>query len=238
MSKKYQRLLLKLSGEYLGGRESVGFDAKVIEKLTTQIVEIHEEGYQMGIVLGGGNFFRGAQGAPFAMDRVVGDQIGMMATLMNALYLKEALLAKGVPTRVMTGFKAPQAAESFNKQKAVQALEQGEVVIFGGGTGNPYFSTDTAAVLRALEIDANIVIKGTKVDGVYDKDPMRSKSARKYDQITFAKAIERNLQVMDQAAIALCRENKLPLAVLNIKKKDVLASFLKGTHGVGTIVTL
>ena len=236
-AKKYKRLLIKLSGEYLGGTEGKGYDAKVVDNLTNQVGTLAEEGYEIGIVLGGGNFFRGAQGASFPMDRVAGDQIGMLATLMNALYLKQALAAKGFKSRVMTGLSSPDVCEKFDKQKAIQCLKEKEIILFGGGTGNPFFTTDTTAVLRALEIEADIVIKGTKVDGVYDKDPMRSKSARKYDQLTFTKVLERDLKVMDQAAIALCRENKLPLAVINIKKKTDLAQFLSGKP-VGTFVTL
>ena len=235
MAIRFQRVLLKLSGEYLGGSQGAGFDYKTIESLVGQIHRVQQLGVEVAIVLGGGNFFRGAKSLPIKIDRTVGDQIGMLATLMNSMCLKEALLAKGVKARVMTGLAAPEVAGKFNKATAVNCLKNGEIMIFGGGTGNPYFSTDTAAVLRALEIEADVVIKGTKVDGVYDRDPMKDADAVKFEQLTYGEVLERDLKVMDGAAIALCRENTLPLCVLSIANPNDLTDFVVGKK-VGTLV--
>ncbi len=231
--KPYKRILLKLSGEYLGGKAGQGYDATTVDSLCLQIQEIHQQGFELAIVIGGGNFFRGAQSQPFAMDRVTGDMMGMMATLMNGLYLQEAFRAKGMKARTMTGLQAPQAAEPFNKPAALRALRAGEIVLFGGGTGNPYFSTDTAAALRALEVEADLLIKGTKVDGVYDRDPVKHKEAKKYDQLTYAEVFAQDIKVMDQAAMGLLRENNLPLGVVNLARKQDLLDFLQG-KAVGT----
>lgn len=220
----------------MGGDQSKGFDFKVIDSLTKQIGKLHDMGTELAIVLGGGNFFRGTKSIPIKMDRVVADHIGMMATLMNGLCLKEALTNVGKKSTVMTGLAAFSIVESFNKEKAVKGLKNGEILIFSGGTGNPFFSTDTAAVLRALEIEAEIVIKGTKVDGIYDKDPIKDNTAQKYDHISFDRILEKNLQVMDGAAIALCRENNLSLCVLSISNPSDLLEFLAG-KAVGTMVT-
>lgn len=235
MEKKYQRVLLKLSGEYLGGLTGHGFDFGVIDTLTDQIIQIHDLGLEVAIVLGGGNFFRGTRNIPLVMDRVAADHIGMMATVMNAVCVKEALIAKNRKVQVMTGLEAPSIAVKFQKERAVNLLESGNILIFAGGTGNPFFSTDTAAVLRGLEISADIVIKGTKVDGVYDKDPETDASAIKFDRISYEKVLSSNLKVMDGAAIALCRENKMPLCVLSIVNPDDLYRFVRG-EDVGTIV--
>jgi uridylate kinase len=236
MKNKYKRLLLKISGEYLGGDKGEGFDFEVIDSLVQQIAAIHQDGFEIGIVLGGGNFFRGASSIPLKMDRVAADHIGMMATLMNGVCLREALISSGKQARVMTGLQAPGVAESFHKKQAVNCLENGEILVFSGGTGSPYFSTDTAAVLRALEIDADIVIKGTKVDGVYDKDPVKDETAVKFNDLTYSTILQKDLKVMDAAAIALCRENSLPLCVLSITNQNDLGDFLKG-DSVGTLVT-
>ena len=235
MKTKYQRVLLKLSGEYLGGVVGHGFDFTVIDSLTEQINQIQDLGTEVAIVLGWGNFFRGTKSIPLKMDRVAADHIGMMATLMNALCLKEALIAKNRKAHVMTGLEAPAVTEKFEKQKAVALIEAGNILIFGGGTGNPYFSTDTAAVLRGLEISADIVIKGTKVDGIYDKDPEKNPSAQRFDKLSYADVLTRDLKVMDGAAIALCRENRLPLCVLSIVNQDDLRRFVQG-EDVGSIV--
>ncbi len=235
MDQKFQRVLLKLSGEYLGGTAGSGFDFDTIKSLTQQIFDIHQLGVQIGIVLGGGNFFRGATSIPMSMDRVVGDKIGMLATVMNSLCLSEALLEKGLSVKVMTGLEVPAIGEPFDNKKAEQFLEESKILIFAGGTGCPYFSTDTAAVLRALEIRANVVIKGTKVDGVYDKDPVIHEDATKYDILSYSTALEKELKVMDAAAIAMCRDNNLPLSVISISNKDDLLNLIKGVN-VGTMV--
>lgn len=233
--KPYQRILLKLSGEYLGGTEGSGFDFSVIDTLTDQIIQAQALGLEVAIVLGGGNFFRGTRSIPIAIDRVAADQIGMMATLMNGVCLKEALRVKRQAVEVMTGLEAPSVALRFQKEKAVERLQAGNILIFAGGTGNPYFSTDTAAVLRALEISADIVIKGTKVDGVYDRDPVQDPTATRFDQLSYDDVLTRDLKVMDGAAIALCRENRLPLYVLSISDRDALIRFLHG-EAVGTLI--
>ncbi len=235
MKTKYQRVLLKLSGEYLGGVVGHGFDFTVIDSLSEQIIQIQDLGVEVAIVLGGGNFFRGTKNIPLKMDRVAADHIGMMATVMNAVCLKEALIAKNRKVEVMTGLEAPAVAEKFEKQKAISLIEAGNILIFGGGTGNPYFSTDTAAVLRGLEISADIVIKGTKVDGIYDKDPLEHLSAQKFDNLSYAEVLNQDLKVMDGAAIVLCRENCLPLCVLSIVNRDDLYRFVQG-EDVGSTV--
>lgn len=235
MESKYQRVLLKLSGEYLGGESGQGFDYDVVQSLTKQICEVHEQGVQAAIVLGGGNFFRGTTNIPLKMDRVAGDQIGMMATVMNSICLRESLKVNGMEARIMTGLAVPQVGEPFNKIAAVEALERGEILICAGGTGNPYFSTDTAAVLRALEIDADAVIKGTKVDGVYDMDPMKFPEAKRYEELSYTKVLEKDLKVMDAPAIAMCRDNNLPLAVLSISNPKDLLHFINGEN-TGTVV--
>ena len=235
MKTKYQRVLLKLSGEYLGGTVGHGFDFTVIDSLADQIIQIQDLGVEVAIVLGGGNFFRGTKNIPLKMDRVAADHIGMMATVMNAVCLKEALVVKKRKALVMTGLEAPAVAEKFEKQKAVASIEAGHILIFGGGTGNPYFSTDTAAVLRGLEISADIVIKGTKVDGIYDKDPVKHPAAQKFDKLSYAEVLNQDLKVMDGAAIALCRENRLPLCVLSIVNRDDLYKFVLG-EDVGSTV--
>ena len=235
MKRDYKRLLLKLSGEYIGGPKGEGFDFDVIQHLTQQICQVKDLGYDVGIVLGGGNFFRGTKSVPLKMDRVSADHIGMMATLMNAVCVKEALIDAGKNAEVLTGLEAPGVARSFSKKEAVRLFEEGAILLFAGGTGNPYFSTDTAAVLRALEVEADIVIKGTKVDGVYDKDPEKDSTATKYDTLTYAEILEKDLKVMDAAAIALCRENSLPLSVLSIVENDGMIRFLNG-ESLGTLV--
>lgn len=235
MLEKHRRILLKLSGEYLGGPKGQGFDFAVIDQLAAKLCAVHERGFEVAVVLGGGNFFRGARDLPVKMDRVAADHIGMLATVMNSLCLKECLIARGKVARVMTGLNIPAVAEAFEKRIATRKLAEGQILIFGGGTGNPYFSTDTAAVLRALEIEASLVIKGTLVDGVYDKDPKKYKDAVKYDRLTFSQVLEKDLKVMDPSAIALCRENDLPLAVLNIGSDTDLLEFLEGKE-IGTQV--
>lgn len=235
MTAKYKRVLLKLSGEYLGGPSGVGFDFDVINGLTDQIIAVHDLGIDVSIVLGGGNFFRGTQSVPIDIDRVAADHIGMMATVMNGVCVKEALVARGKTAFVMTGLEMPSVAEPFSKAKAIQRLNNREILMFAGGTGNPFFSTDTAAVLRALEIEADIVIKGTKVNGVFDRDPMKDPAAIRYESLTFSEVLEKDLKVMDAAAIALCRENHLPLGILDISTTDDLIKFITGEQ-VGSMI--
>jgi len=235
MPDKAKRILLKLSGEYLGGPKGQGFDFEVIERLALQLIEVRGRGFEVAIVLGGGNFFRGAQNQPIPMDRVNADQIGMLATVMNSLALKETFMAHGQSAAVMTGLNIPAVAEPFEKRKAIKKLSRGEMLIFGGGTGNPFFSTDTAAALRALEVEADWVIKGTMVDGVYDKDPKKHPDAVKYKTLTFSDALKHDLKVMDAAAIALCRENSLPIGVVDIASETALLDFLAGKD-VGSMV--
>lgn len=237
MDIKYKRILLKLSGEYVGGKRGEGFDFDVIKSLTEQVCAVHDLGVDVAIVLGGGNFFRGTRNIPMVMDRVSADHIGMLSTIMNGLCLKESLVSMKRDARVLTGLPAPTVAELFNKSKALKYLDQNEVLILAGGTGNPFFSTDTAAVLRGLEIEADIVIKGTKVDGVYDKDPVKDKTAKKYERLTYTEILEKDLKVMDATAIALCRENKFPLCVLSISQQNDLIDFIKGKE-IGTLVEI
>jgi len=224
MTPKYKRVLLKLSGEALMGKQEYGIETDMINMFSKQIVELANLGIEVAVVIGGGNIFRGMSGEEQGIDRVTGDHMGMLATVINALALQNTIEKLGVQTRVMTGLEIPKVAEPFIKRKAQRHLEKGRVVIFGAGTGNPYFTTDTAAALRAMEINADIVMKGTKVDGIFDKDPVKYADAKKYDTITYSDVIAQGLQVMDTAAISLCMDNELPILVFdslvdgNIKK--------------------
>ena len=220
----YNRILLKLSGEALMGDQEFGISSETITSYARQIKEIADLGVEVGIVIGGGNIFRGLSGTEQGIDRVTGDHMGMLATVINSLALQNAIESLGVPTRVQTAIEIPKVAEPFIKRKAQRHLEKGRVVIFGGGTGNPYFTTDTAAALRAIEINADVVIKATKVDGIYDKDPVKFADAVKYVDVTYTEVLNKDLKVMDATAISLCRENQLPIVVFdsltegNIKK--------------------
>jgi uridylate kinase len=236
MKRDFKRILLKLSGEYLGGSVGQGFDFDVLFNLARQIGDIRASGIQVVIVLGGGNFFRGTRQLPVRIDRVAGDNIGMLATVMNAVCLREVLLAMNIDAGVMTGLEVPSVAPTFEKTRALRWLNQNKVLILGGGTGNPFFSTDTAAVLRALELEADIIIKGTKVDGVFDRDPEKNPDAQKYKALTFTEILEKDLKIMDGAAIALCRDNQLPLCVLSIAKIGGLQAYLLG-ETVGTMIS-
>lgn len=224
MTPKYKRVLLKLSGEALMGKQEYGISSHMINMFSKQIVELANLGIQVAVVIGGGNIFRGLSGEEQGIDRVTGDHMGMLATVINALALQNTIEKLGIQTRVQTGLEIPKVAEPFIKRKAQRHLEKGRVVIFGAGTGNPYFTTDTAAALRAMEIEADIVMKGTKVDGIFDKDPAKYADAKKYDTITYSEVIAQGLKVMDTAAISLCMDNDLPLLVFdslvdgNIKK--------------------
>ena len=232
---QYQRILLKLSGEALMGEQNGGIDPAVVNMIANQVKEIRELEVDVALVIGGGNIFRGVSGATKGIDRVTGDHMGMLATMINALALQDALEKKGVQTRVMSGIEMPKVAESYVRRRAMRHLEKGRVVIFGAGTGNPYFSTDTAAALRASEICAQVVMKATNVDGVYTADPKKDPTATKYERITFQEVLEKNLKVMDAAAIALCRENKLPILVFNMMKPGGLVAAVNGEHA-GTLV--
>jgi uridylate kinase len=231
------RILLKLSGEALMGADAFGYNAETMAGIVGQIKEVVEMGTEVGIVVGGGNLFRGATGALSGMDRATADSMGMLATVMNALALKDALMAAGVPARVQTAVTIAHVGEPFERDSAVRHLEAGRVVIFGGGTGNPFFTTDTASALRGAEIGADLMLKATKVDGVYTADPKRDPTATRYDSLSFDEAITRNLGVLDTAAFALCREQKLPLVVFSIFKPGALKRMVMG-EPEGTRVVL
>jgi uridylate kinase len=231
-----KRILLKLSGEALMGPDSFGYHAETMAGFVKQIDEVVALGVQVGIVVGGGNLFRGATGALSGMDRATADSMGMLATVMNALALKDALVNAGIPTQVQTAVSIGHVGESFERDSAVRLLEAGRVVIFGGGTGNPFFTTDTAAALRAAEIGADLLLKATKVDGVYTADPKKDPSATRYETLSFDEAIARNLGVLDMAAFALCRDQKLPLQVFSIFKPGALKRVVMG-ESEGTRVT-
>jgi uridylate kinase len=232
---KYRRILLKLSGEALGG-EAFGINPEAIHEMARQIREVREMGVEIVIVVGGGNIFRGLQGSERGIERATGDYMGMLATVINALALQDALEKKGVATRVQSAINMSQVAEPFIRRRAVRHLEKGRVVIFGGGTGNPYFSTDTTAALRANEIGAEVILKATKVDGIYDSDPKKNSSARRFAQITYLDALQRQLKVMDSTAFSLCMDNKMPIIVFDFAKPGNLARVVQGEK-VGTLVT-
>ena len=233
MALKYQRILLKISGEALGGEKGMGFDEPTMDAICGGVKKAHELGVQIGIVVGGGNFWRGRSSGK--MDRMDADKIGMLATVMNALAVKDALHQQGVDAVVMTSSFMPQVAECFTSDKAIAALESGKIVVFGGGTGNPFFSTDTATALRAVEVSADVMFKATMVDGVYDKDPHKYADAKKYDSLTFTKVLEDQLAVMDGTAATLCRDNKLPILVFDLADPDNIARAVQGEN-VGTLV--
>ncbi len=232
---KYKRILLKLSGEALAGNKDFGFSEDILDSFAKQIKDVHEKGVEVAIVIGGGNIFRGATGTEKGFDRVTGDTMGMLATIMNGLALQDAIERLGVPTRVMTAVNMPQVAEPFIRRKAIRHLEKGRVVIFSGGTGNPYFTTDSCGALRAAEIHADVLAKGTKVDGIYDKDPMKYSDAVKYDTVSFNEAITKNLGVMDTTALALCNENNIPILVFNALEEGNILKMAQGKN-VGTVV--
>jgi uridylate kinase len=235
-SLKYHRILLKLSGEALGGDVGSGIDPTRAHDIARRIKDVRELGVDVAIVIGAGNLWRGKVGLSSGMDRATADYMGMLATVMNALALMDALESVGVMTRVQSAIEMRSVAEPYIRRRAIRHLEKGRVVIFGGGTGNPYFSTDTAAALRAMEIDADVLIKATKVDGVYDSDPEKNPDAVKFDNLTYIDTINRRLEVMDTTAITLCMENKLPILVLNLWDETALRSVLMGEK-VGTLVT-
>ncbi|MDP3353671.1 MAG: UMP kinase [Flavobacteriaceae bacterium] len=232
---KYKRILLKLSGESLMGDRQYGIDPKRLSEYAVEIKELIEKGVEIAIVIGGGNIFRGVAGAGNGIDRVQADYMGMLATIVNGLALQSAIEDKGIKTRLQTAIKMEQIAEPFIKRRAVRHLEKGRVVIFGGGTGNPYFTTDTAAVLRAIEINAEAILKGTRVDGIYSSDPEIDNNAIKYDTLSFKDAISKNLKIMDTTAFTLSQENKLPIIVFDMNKKGNLLKVVSGEN-IGTTV--
>ena len=231
----YKKILLKLSGEALMGDQEFGISSDVITSYAKQIKEIVDLGVEISIVIGGGNIFRGLSGAAQGVDRVTGDHMGMLATVINSLALQNSIEKLGVPTRVQTAIEMPKVAEPFIKRRAQRHLEKGRVVIFGAGTGNPYFTTDTAAALRAIEMETNVVIKATKVDGIYDKDPVKYPDAKKYETVTYNEVLAKDLKVMDATAISLCRENKLPIIVFNSLVEGNLKKVVMGEN-IGTTV--
>lgn len=231
----YKKALLKLSGEALMGEQEFGISAEMISMYSKQIKEIVDMGVEVSIVIGGGNIFRGLSGAEQGVDRVTGDHMGMLATVINSLALQNSLEKIGVQTRVQTAIEMPKIAEPFIKRKAQRHLEKGRVVIFGAGTGNPYFTTDTAAALRAIEMNVDVVIKATKVDGIYDKDPVKFSDAVKYEKVSYTEVLTKDLKVMDATAISLCRENKLPIIVFDSLVEGNLKKVIMGEN-IGTIV--
>jgi uridylate kinase len=232
---KYNRILLKLSGEALMGERDYGIDPKRLAEYAVEIKKMVDKGVEVALVIGGGNIFRGLAGASNGMDRVQGDQMGMLATIINGLALQGALEDAGMKTRLLTAIKMEEIAEPYIKRRAVRHLEKGRVVIFGGGTGNPYFTTDTAAVLRAVEINADVILKGTRVDGVYTSDPEKNKDAVKFDTISFKDVMEKGLKVMDMTAFTLSEENKLPIIIFDMNKKGNLEKVIAGKN-IGTKV--
>lgn len=232
---KYKRILLKLSGEALMGEKQFGIDNNRLAQYSNEIREIHEMGVEIAIVIGGGNIFRGLQAAEGGMERTQGDYMGMLATVINGMALQSALEVLDLKTRLMSAIKMEQVAESFIRRRAVRHLEKGRIVIFGAGTGNPYFTTDSAASLRAIEIEADVILKGTRVDGIYTADPEKDKTATKYQTITFTEVYEKGLNVMDLTAFTLCNENKLPIIVFDMNKPGNLKRIVAG-DAVGTLV--
>jgi uridylate kinase len=232
---KYGRILLKLSGEVLAGEGSFGIDASRVAALATEVTEVARSGVQIGLVVGGGNFFRGVAAAAQNMDRVAADHMGMLATVINALALQDALEKQGVPTRVMTAIEMHEVAEPYIRRRAIRHLEKGRIVIFAAGTSNPYFSTDTAATLRGLEIHAEVVAKATRVDGVYDKDPLKNSDAVRYAEISYSDVLARNLRVLDASAVAMCRDNKLAIVVFNLNVRGNIMRMAMG-EPIGTLI--
>jgi uridylate kinase len=232
---KYNRVVLKLSGEALAGGGAFGVDPERVKSLAAEITEVAKTGVQMGLVVGGGNFFRGVAAAAMDMDRVAADHMGMLATVINAIALQDALEKAGVPTRVMTAIQMHQVAEPYIRRRAIRHLEKGRIVIFAAGTSNPYFSTDTAATLRALEVHAAVIAKGTRVDGVYDKDPLRHPDAVLYKQVSYLEVLAKALAVMDASAVAMCRDNQLPIVVFNL---NVFGNIMRMSVGepIGTLI--
>ena len=232
---KYKRILLKLSGEALMGEKNYGIDSSLLEKYSQEIKEIHNKGIEIAIVIGGGNIYRGIESEESGINRVQGDYMGMMATLINSMALQSHLEKLGCDTRLMSGFNVDQVCEPFIRRRAIRHLEKERIVIFGAGLGKPYFTTDSTASLRAIEIEANIVLKGTRVDGVYDFDPEKKKDAKKFNEISFNEVYEKNLTIMDMTAFTLCKENNLPIIVFDMNKTGNLINLIEGKK-VGTLI--
>lgn len=237
MQPVFKRILLKLSGEALMGSQNYGIDTKVAEAVAKELKTVHDLGIEIAIVVGGGNIFRGVSESAGNMDRAAADYIGMLATVMNAVVLQDALENASVYTRVMSAIDIPQLAEPFIRRRAVRHLEKQRVVLFAAGTGNPYFTTDSAAALRALEIEAEVILKGTRVDGIYTADPLKVPDAVKFDKITFQEVLEKNLRVMDASAISLCKDNDLPIMVFNMQRSENIVKAVCGDLSIGTLVT-
>jgi uridylate kinase len=233
---QFRRVLIKLSGEVFGGKRGSGFDHDAIDGLARQVKGVYGLGSRIGLVVGGGNIFRGTRSAPEGMDRVAADHMGMLATVINGIFLQDALERQGLETRLMTAIDMRSIAEPYIKRRMERHLEKMRVVIFAAGTGNPYFTTDTAAALRASEMGADVLIKGTKVDGVYDKDPLKHADAKRFEKLTYQDVLSRDLNVMDGTAVAFCKENRIPILVLNIEQPDALFRAIQG-ETVGTIVS-
>lgn len=234
-SEPYKKILLKLSGEALAGEGGYGIDTDVLEQIATEIKAIQDRGVQIGVVLGGGNIFRGIKGATKGMDRASADYMGMLATVLNSLALQDALERLGVHTRVQSAITMQELAEPYIRRKAVRHLEKERVVIFGAGTGNPYFTTDTTAALRAMEIGSEVVLKATKVDGIYDKDPKKNSDAKRYETLSYLDVLQQRLEVMDSTAISLCMDNRMPIIVFNLSERGALGRVVQG-EAVGTLV--
>lgn len=233
----YKRILLKLSGEALMAGRSHGIDPKRLDNYIDEIIEVAHMGTQVGIVIGGGNIFRGIAGVEVGFDRVKGDYMGMMATVINGLALQSAFESKGAAARLFTAIRMEPVAEYYYKPRVIQALENNEIVIFSGGTGNPYFTTDTASTLRAVEMEADVMLKGTRVDGVYTSDPEKDPNAEKYDELTFNEALQKELRILDLTAFTMCKENNLPIIVFNMNEKGNLKRLISGEK-VGTLVKI
>jgi len=236
VSNNYKRILLKLSGEALLGEQGHGIDADILSQYANEIKSVQQEGVEVSIVIGGGNIFRGVKGATEGMDRVQGDYMGMLATMINSMALQDALERKGVHTRLMSAIRMEEIAEPYIRRRAIRHLEKGRVVIFGAGTGNPYFTTDTAASLRAIEIEADVILKGTRVDGIYDSDPEKNENAVKFDTITGDEVLNKRLNVMDLTAFTLCRDNRTPIIVFNMNVNGNLRKVVCEDKPIGSTV--
>lgn len=233
---KFKRILLKLSGEALAGQQGQGINPQVIKQIAQDVATTHKAGVEIGLVIGGGNIFRGVSASAQGMDRASSDYMGMLATVINALALQDALEKEGIPTRVQSAIAMAEIAEPYIRRKAIRHLEKGRIVIFAAGTGNPFFTTDTAASLRAMEISAEVIMKATKVDGIYDKDPMKNSDAKKYDKISYIDVLNQGLQVMDSTAISLCMDHKLPILTFDLMRTGNILRAVKG-EAIGTLVS-
>jgi uridylate kinase len=232
---KYQRILLKLSGEALGPR-GTGIDAEVVQRIAREVKRVHSLGVEVAMVIGGGNLWRGADAAATGIDRGTADYVGMLATVMNSLVMQDAMEKQGVATRVQTAIEMPPVAEPFIRRRAVRHLEKGRVVILAAGSGNPFFTTDTAAALRAVELNAQVLLKATKVDGIYDDDPMRNQNARKFEHLDYMRALNMGLKVMDSTALSLCKDNHMPIIVFSLQQEGALEALMRGEK-CGTLVS-